>query len=384
MKTRMRVLGTVVCAALMATGCGNLTIRSWVKVITATSTGSIQSPFLGTDPLQFQRLQGGFQGTIVLNTRTLPAPINGTLNVEDVRIGGASEVLGALCVWGNPAIASTGTVHLDILGGSGSANVNLAVKASTGLSDLAGVPPVELEQVATFPLNGVGLTQLLNASSSGSADGLFATSASFEGDTLLFGAPATFALDLDVTNESTPPLFDADVLAGCAAHFDEQGRDLLYAINSKSSYLLASGSDSPAPPLVINLAELGAHPGDTLKLARVGTYDDTLELKDGTLTKVGAVFSSSATVNAANQRNRIPGAIDAGTDVSTGSYLKCIIWPFCSSTPTDITQDFAITSSPTVTIPAGAQYLVVAPIPDSLTWGDNSGFGLGVSVTVNP
>jgi hypothetical protein len=379
------VLGTVVgAAALMATGCGNLTIRSWVKVITATSTGSVQSPFLGTDPVQFARLQGGFLGRIVLDTRTIPAPVDGTLTVEDVRIGGISEILSTLCVWGNSALTSSGTVHLDILGGSGSATTNLNVKATTGLSDMAGFPPVELSQAATFPLNGVGISQLLNAASTGSPDGLFATSASFNGETVLFGAPAVFALSLNVTNESKPPLFDADVLAGCGAHFNEQGRDIFYGINSKSSYLLASGNDTPTAPLVIKLSDLGAHAGDTLKLARVGTYDDTLELKDGTLTKVGAVFSSSATVNAGKQRNRIPGAIDAGTDVTTGSYQKCIIWPFCTTTPTDITQDFAITSGPTVTIPTGALYLIVAPIPDSLSWGDNSGFGLGVAVTVNP
>ena len=43
-----------------------------------------------------------------------------------------------------------------------------------------------------------------------------------------------------------------------------------------------------------------------------------------------------------------------------------------------------MTNGPTVTIPAGAQYLIVAPIPDSLSWADNSGFGLGVALTVNP
>jgi len=387
MKIRMRVLGTVVCAAaLMATGCGNLTIRSWVKVISDQSSGSLSSAALGGQPVPISRLQGGFQGTIVLNTMTLPGPIKGTIAVEDVRIAGdsAPSIVGAICVWGDPSVASSGTINLDILSSKGSANLTLNIKATAGLSDMLGIPPVQLSQATTFPLNGLGLTQLLNAASSGSGDGLFATSASFEGDTILLGAPATFSLDLQVTNEATPPLFDADLLTTCGPHFAEQGKDIFYGINSKSSYLLASGTDQPAAPLVIKLADIGAHAGDTLKLARVGTYDDTLELKDGTLTKVGAVFSSSATVNAANQRNRIPGAIDAGTDVTTGSYTKCIIWPFCTTTPTDIAQDFAITSGPTVTVPTGAQYLVVAPIPDSLTWGDNSGFGLGVSITVNP
>jgi hypothetical protein len=34
----------------------------------------------------------------------------------------------------------------------------------------------------------------------------------------------------------------------------------------------------------------------------------------------------------------------------------------------------------TVTVPNGAQYLIVAPLPSSYTWGDNLGFGFGVTV----
>jgi hypothetical protein len=96
------------------------------------------------------------------------------------------------------------------------------------------------------------------------------------------------------------------------------------------------------------------HAGDQLKVARVGTYDDITELRDGNLTKVGALFSSSNVVKADDQKARIPGAIDAGTDVTTGSYLKCILWPFCTTVPTDIPQDFAVSTSATVTVPTGA------------------------------
>jgi hypothetical protein len=386
MKIRMRVLGTVVCAAaLMATGCGNLSIRSWVKVITDQSNGSLQTALLGPTPIAINRLQGGFLGAIVLDTRTLPAPLDGTLAVEDVRIlGDASPSLaGVLCIWGDPAHPSNGTVHLDILGSQGSATVTLNLKASSFASDALSFPPAVVSQEATFPLNGVGLTQLLSASSTGSGDGLFATSADFVGETVFVGSPATFSLHLEVTNNGTPPLFDADLIPNCTKHFNEQGRDFFYGVNSKSSYLLADG-EHPQPPLVIKLAELGAAPGNKLKIDRVGTYNDKTELRDGSETKAGAVFSSTNVIKRDNQRNRIPGAIDAGTDVTTGSYLKCIIFPFCTSVSTDIAEDFSVSTSATVTIPAGAQYLIVAPTPDSLKWSDDSGFGFGVAITVNP
>lgn len=382
MKLRMRVLAAVVSvSALLATGCGTLTIRSWIKVIEDQSSGTLSSDVLGGMPIPLSRLQGGFLGAIALDTRTLPGPIDGTVKVDIVRItaDSAPSIIGAICIWGNPAVPSTGTAHLDILGGTGSTTITLNLKATAGLSDILGIPPVELSQAATFPLNGVGLTQLLNAASTGSGDGLFATSASFVGDTILLGAPASFNLQIQVTNESTPPLFDTDLLTTCGPHFAEQGRSVFYGVNSKATYLLASGSDQPAGPTIISLADIGAHPGDHLKIARVGTYNDATELRDGNATKMAALFSSSNVVKKDSQRNRIPGAIDAGTDVTTPPH-----WLFLLPIATDIAQDFSVASSPTVTIPAGAQYLIVGTTPDSLKWGDNSGFGLGVSLTVNP
>src|SRR6267142_6382584 len=137
MKTRMRVLGSVVCAALMASGCGNLTVRSWVKVITAESSGSLSASVLGGVPIPITRLMGGFLGTIVLDTTTIPLPIDGTVAVDDVRIAGDTYpyITRAVCVWGNTAAPSTGTIDLDILGGSGSTTITLNLKATAWVSD---------------------------------------------------------------------------------------------------------------------------------------------------------------------------------------------------------------------------------------------------------
>lgn len=381
MKLRMRVLGALlVCAtSLLSTACGKLTIRSWINVITDQSTGSLLLDVIGPSPIPLSRVQGGFLGAIALDTRTLPGPVDGTVSVDAVRILAAAPIVGSVCIWGNPAAPSSGTAHLDILGSTGSATLTLNLKASARIADLLGIPPVEISQAATFPLNGVGLSQLLNAATTGSGDGLFNSSASFVGETVLLGAPASFNLDIAVTNEGTPPLFDADLLAVCGNHFNDQGRQVFYSVNSKASYLLASGSDEPAPPAIIALADIGAHPGDHLKIDRVGTYNDKTELRDGSATKLGALFSSTDVVKKDNQRNRIPGAIDAGTDFTTPPH-----WLLLLPIATDISQDFAVTSSPTVTIPAGANYLILGTIPDSMKWGDNSGFGLGVAVTVNP
>ena len=66
--------------------------------------------------------------------------------------------------------------------------------------------------------------------------------------------------------------------------------------------------------------------------------------------------------------------------IATAPYWNCLIWPLCWQVPTDISQDFRIDPTVTVTVPAGAQYLVVGPLPGSYLWGDNLGFGFGLTV----
>ena len=382
-----RSIGVAVGAlALLTTGCGDLSIRTWVKVIQDQSNGQIESPAFQA-PVPITRLQGGFLGNLKVNTNSLPAPLDGTIGIDRVSVAGlAGAPLGALCVWRNPNVASNGTVHLDILGGNSTVTLNLDVFAQAQFADTLGVPPSELQQNVTISLGGgLGLTQLLAASTSGSADGLFAANAPFVGDTEIIGNPAKFTLNLAVSNESTPPIFDADLNSFCGAKFfAQQGKDVFYGLNSKSSYLLANSGDSPTAPTVIPLADIGAHAGQKLKITRVGTFNDKTELKDGTDTKVTAVFSSSNVILEANKLHRVQGAINAGTDFRTGTYQSCFIWPFCIFNPTDIAEDFLVDPGATVTIPTGAQFLVVAPYPKSLNWGDDSGFGFGVTLEIVP
>jgi hypothetical protein len=371
-------------AALLGTGCGELTIRTWVTVVEDESSGQIQT---GTSaPVPVSRLQGGFLAAVTVDTnQILSGPLQGTIEIEQVRIAGqAPGGIGRICTWADPAGVSAGTVTLDLFGGPSGADLVLDLKASTFLNQLFGLPPIALEQPVSFDLgSGFTLDSLLAAASDGAADGLFATRAPFEGTSSIGGLPVRFLLDLAVTNGATPPLFDADLLENCSDFFDEQGEALFYGLNSKSSYLQAQAGDAPVAPLVIPLADLGAAPGDTLRLERVGTYSDLTLLKDGTDTALSGVFSSTSEVKAENLRTRVPGAVEAGPNVKTG-YWKCLIFPLCVFVSTDVPQDFPVAGSTDVVVPEGAQYLVLAPLPPAYTWNDNSGFGFGVDVTVNP
>ena len=375
--------GLVACVVLATTGCGNLTIRTWIKVVEDQSTGSIEAGPLGT--LGLERIQGGFLGTVQIDTsQILSQPLHGSIVLEDVRVAANQPtILGPLCVWGDPLATSSGTVTLDLSGGASSADVLLALLATTRLSEVAGQPPIALTEDASFPLSGVTLDALLAGAEDGSADGLFSTTASFQGAADVLGIPAQFDLQLAVTNEATPPLFDADLADFCGSYFAQQGSDLYFGLNSKSSYLRADDGDDPAAPLVIALADVGAAPGDVLRLANVGTYSDETILKDGSETRLAGVFSASDVILPRTERYRVADAIDAGSDFTTGSHLRCFLI-FCTKLRTDVAEDFRIDPDVDVVVPAGASHLVVAPVARELEWEDNSGFGFGVSVEVNP
>jgi hypothetical protein len=381
---RVRALASVAllgAVAMGATACGPLTIRTWVTIVEDQSSGQIKTG--SGAPVAIGRLQGGFLAKVKIDTtQLLSGPLHGTIELEKIRIAGqAPGGIGTICTWGNPAVSSAGTVTLDLVGGASSADLDLAIKASTFLNQLFNLPPVELNQPVSFDLgSGLSLDQLAAAAADGSADGLFATEAAFEGSSVIGTLPVTFSLDLDVTNVSTPPVFDADLLASCASKFAEQGNELYFGLNSKSSYLQAKLGDDPMAPLVVSLADVGAAPGDTLRLERVATYSDVTELKDGTETGLTGIFSSTDEVRRASYRIRVPGAIDAGPNVKTG-WWACPLLCFIS---TDVPQDFPIGTRTDVVVPAGAAYLIVAPLPRSYFWSDDSGFGFGVDVTVNP
>jgi hypothetical protein len=349
-------------------GCGILSIESWVVIDTAKSSGSVS---INGGPAQaLTDLQGGFLGLIQVDTRALPGPLSGPISVEDVRIATGGP-FGTVCISADATKPSTGTVSLNVLGGTGSATLDLNLIASA-LGQQA-----KISQAANLNLSGVSLTTLLNASKTGSAAGLFDTTANFSSSTTILGLPVMFDLSLTVTNQETLPPLDATA-ASCANQFATNGlaSGLFYGLNSKSSYLIASNGDTPQAPLVISLSDVGAVPGDRLELTRIGTFADQLLLKDGTLTQVSGLFSSSNTVLGTNVQNRIPGAIQS----SAPAFVTPPIFKGFFVQKTDIPQDFLIDPSIQVVVPNGAAFLIVAPFSPDLVWGNDSGFGLGVAV----
>jgi len=376
--------------AILATGCGELTIRTWVTVVEDESGGFVSMDLGGTEPWvrEVLRIQGGLLTEVTLNTTEVLGPMHGTLALRDVRLAGEVGLpIGKLCTWNDPQGSSGGTLTVDLLSGANESEIWLDARANTEMNDLMGMGPLEFEQAVDFDLGaGLDAAQLLEAFEAGSADGLFATTTSLSSGVEMMGIEVVFNLDLALTNGAEPPLFDADLLEYCGDEFASQGLGdaLYYGINSKSGYLRGLAKDSIVDPLVISLAELGAIPGDTLRLETVGTYSMLELLMDGTDTRLGGVFSSTDEVLDPSVLDRIPGAIDVAPNVYTWVSIVCI-WRQCADLGgDDIPEDFRIDPTRDIVVPAGAEYLVVAPIDTWRNWQDNSGFGFGVTVEVNP
>lgn len=143
------------------------------------------------------------------------------------------------------------------------------------------------------------------------------------------------------------------VLACAALGLALPAQSFSFPLNSKASYLRTS-SDSPAAPLVLDLAGLGLAPGMWLRIGTSGGFRYVSGGQDDFHSLIG-VFSASATLLATNVQQRVPDAIAAGPAFpSPNTYF--------GNQPMDVPQDFYCSrntyeESAVVQIPDGATHL---------------------------
>jgi len=396
MRTPVRPTLALGALALLLGGCGELTTRTWITIVEEDSGGVVSVQFLDGAPIDYDilRLQGGFLAEVVVNLADLPNPMTGSITLSDVRIAGeVGGPVGRLCTWNDPGGLSGGSLVIDVLGGHAESTMNLDALAFTDVQRVLGWDPMDFEEPIDFDIGAVfDLGAFAQAFLSGSADALFATRTSIASTIVMPAAPeppvitSVFHLDAAVTNGSKPPTFDNDLLAFCGSRFATQGvgRRHVEMLNVKSSYLRHAGVDRPLAPLVIDLAEIGAGPGDVLRLSTVGTYAAIPALKDGPDTRLGGVFSTSDEVLPSSQLFRIPGAIDVGPEMNTWASIVCFLGICTDHGGDEVPYDFPIDPQRIITVPSGANYLIVAPVDGLRVWRDNIGLGFGISIEVNP
>lgn len=131
------------------------------------------------------------------------------------------------------------------------------------------------------------------------------------------------------------------------------------AVKGTNSFLHLNDAANPVP-VIIDLLAYGFTEGSSIDLKTTGTYTSGPGVTSGTI--VGAFSRANLALGKGEATlSRVPDAIDAGTDINTGS----------SGAGVNITQDFAIGSTATrLVVPNGARYLMVG-VYDSVS--DNSG-----------
>lgn len=364
----MRLLKT---AALMlvlvdTVGCTDpVTIATWINV----QEGSVLTTELFGAPQELP-LEGGAFIRIDIDASN-PLKIEGTIDVEQVRMGGQGGLFGNLCIRKDRDNLRQGSLSFDLLRLDQELEFPFAVVTSSSTFEALGFGEVVTEATPEgldFPLN-IALVEA--AVVRGTVDQALELPVALESELNL--SPSlmlTAILDLVLLSSSTPPAISPAVEQACSEKWAIQGREVDYVINPKSTYL-RTVLDKTQPETVIDLAELGAEPGDTLKLQRKGAFKQGGILWDGT--RVSAVFSSSDIV-LDNGRRRVPGALEAGSNVKTPrtEVLR---------RPTDIAEDFEIPHGIFfVEVPPGATHLFLSPIDDFFR--DNYSFELRIGVEV--
>jgi hypothetical protein len=134
-------------------------------------------------------------------------------------------------------------------------------------------------------------------------------------------------------------------------------------INPQATFFRTSEDQFALEATPIDLGAMGIHPGDRIRLERVGTYQPASYLPDGNTDLVG-IFSSSNELLAADQRNRVPGG------VSVLAVPTMITQPtFFGNLDTTIPGAIDLSSGVVVQVPDTAKFLFVSP-NDSF-FGDN-------------
>jgi hypothetical protein len=136
----------------------------------------------------------------------------------------------------------------------------------------------------------------------------------------------------------------------------------IFAIDARSSFLRTHAETVATDARAIDLRKLGLKPGNWIRLDVLGDFSWSANELPEIETSLSGVFSKSATLLPADSLERIPDAIDSGSEVATARTLYRLF-------ATDIAEDFPIQSSK-LQIPRGARFLFVAA-PD-IFYSDNA------------
>ncbi len=380
--SRRLLLSLVLVAATSSIGCGQpVTIATWLNIEPGSE---IQADVFGqtfTIPIE-----GGVFTVIELDLSD-PLHVTGTIDAQQVRIAGEGPPFGALCIRKDISSPVQGTLSFDVPTFQQDVDFPLAVLARSSLL------PTELAAVGSpapgsinFPLDPALLDPILAEGALGDALELpLLIEQDFE---LSPGFSIPTLIDLTLRSSGQPPMVSGQLLQNCADYWPLSGDELDYVLHPRGTYLHTFW-DHRRAPLAIDLAELGAGPGDVLRLSRKGSFQDGVLVPRN---RIAAVFSENGDLRPdpigwrwvktwwifgywVFDPSRVRDAVDAGDDVGTPR-------TYYIAQETDIPEDFEVRDQTDVVVPDGAGTLFLTPI-DNL-FQENLSFDLRVGVEVNP
>ncbi len=161
-----------------------------------------------------------------------------------------------------------------------------------------------------------------------------------------------------------------------------QTGSLTFPLSSRSTFLHTNNDicegygEPPVGSLIINLESNGIHEHDTIEIVARGAFKFGTSLPDDANATI-AVFSRDNTLLDPSQRSRVPGAIQTSQPpADTGP-------TYFGNEPTNIPEDFNVVPRVTLTVPAGAKFLFIAPADG--VYCDNSDpngdYGMQINLT---
>ncbi len=152
-------------------------------------------------------------------------------------------------------------------------------------------------------------------------------------------------------------------------------RAVYFSLDPLDTFLRTSQDIDAGNAISVDLAALGIEPGERIRIRQIGSYQPGEEGFEDDATFILGVFSTSAVLLPGTELDRVQDAVASELDPwLTGP-------TFFDTLGTDISEDFAVTSS-VIQVPPGATHLFLAP-PDSY-YSDNSDpngdFGVKIQV----
>ena len=317
MLNRRARIAAVALVAATSLACNNpLEISTWLNVQPGSTIFAANSEL---------ELEGGMLMRINIDLSNLFKP-SGTIHIDQVKLAGANDFFGTLCMRKDIDNDVVGSFEIDILAGTQTVHMPLATIASTSAFEalFGEIYSVAEPEDIEFPISPELLAPLFV---NGSLDGALTLPVVMNQEFAFGSGSIPAVIDLTVTSSSAPPEFSR-IWWYCEFKWILQEQPFTHHVNPRGTYLHHVAENQVQGPLMIDLAELFLSPGDRIRIQRRGSWTGFFQTGYG----MTAVFSETDELKLVTppayilpnfwywlnfRSNRVTHSVEAGADVMT-------------------------------------------------------------------